>query len=301
MGKGFHWICQQIEGAYAGLSPQLKRAARYALDHPDDVALLSMRQFAAKATVHPSTMTRLVRDLGMDGYGAFQKPFQARLRTRPEEPFSTSAHAIQAKGASKPQALFNEMMTMEQANLLSLSDDIGYDALSKCAEVLAKARRVYVGGVRSCYPAAYHFKYSCRMFKDNVTLLDGHGSVLADELRSAAQGDVLLAISFSPYSRDMVNAVDFASSRGVKIIALTDSALSPLLKYEGAIPLVVQTSTPSFFHSMVPAMVAVQTLVLLLIANGGEAALGALSETEAQLNAMDAYWSNDVHGTSRRE
>lgn len=301
MGKEFRRVCQQIEGVYEGLSPQLKLAARRALDHPDDVALLSMRQFAAKATVHPSTMTRLVKVLGVDGYGAFQKPFQARLRTRPEEPFSTSAHAIQARGLSKPQALFNEMLSMEQANLLSLSDDIGYEALSKCAAAITKARRVYVGGVRSCYPAAYHFKYSCRMFKDNVTLLDGHGSVLADELRSATSDDVLLAISFSPYSRDMVNAVDFASSRGVKIIALTDSVLSPLLKYEGAIPLVVRTTTPSFFHSMAPAMVAVQTLVLLLIANGGKEALGALSETEAQLNAIDAYWSNDVHDTFRRE
>lgn len=288
-------VSQKIEDAYARLSPQLKRAARYALDHPDDIALLSMRQFAAKADVQPASMVRLVKVLGIDGYTIFQEAFRSRLRTRPEEPYSKSASSIQARGthgAHGTHTLFDEMMSMEQGNLSSLSDELGFDALSQCANLIGNARRVYVGGNRSCYPAAFYFQYACRMFKDNITLLNGHGGTFADDLRCAGKDDVFLAISFSPYSRSMVQAVEYASSRGVRIIALTDSTLSPLLKAKSASPLVVRTSSPSFFHSVVPAMSVVQALVLLLIANGGQKALDELHESEAQLDAFETYWNS---------
>ena len=300
MGLNFQLVSQQIEDAYAGLSPQLKQAARYALDHPDDIALLSMRQSAANADVHPSTMVRLVKVLGIDGFANFQEAFRSRLRTGPAGTYSNSARSIQARGPNSQHVMLTEMMSMEHANLDSISEALGYDALLQCADLIAGARRVYVGGVRSCYPAAFYFKYACRLFEGNVSLLDGHGGTFADGLRGVGEGDVLLAISFAPYSRNVVRAVDYASDRGARIIALTDSTLSTLLSAENAVPLIIRTSSPSLFPSMVPAMSVVQALVLLLVANGGEDALGKVSESEQQLGAFDTYWSDDDRRTMRK-
>jgi len=210
----FRVLCQHIENAYAGLSPQLKRAARHALDHPDDIALLSMRQFAAKAEVHPSTMVRLAKVLGMDGYTAFQAPFQARLRTRPEEHYSHNARSIQARGSGSMDALLSEMLAMEHANLDSIANDVGFNVLCECAAQIKQARHIFVGGVRSCYPAAFYFQYACRMFENNATLLDARGATFADDLRAVSEDDVLIAISFSPYSSAIVRAVEYASARG---------------------------------------------------------------------------------------
>jgi len=288
----FQVVSQKIEDAFSRLSPQLKRAARYALDHPDDVALLSMRKFAAKADVQPATMVRLVKILGIDGYLIFQEAFRSRLRTRPEEPYSKSASSIQARSAQGTHGLLADMMSMEHANLSSLSDELGFDVLSECANLIEQARHVYVGGIRSCYPAAFYLQYACRMFKDNVTLLNGHGGTFADDLRGAGKGDVFFVISFTPYSRSILQAVDFASERGVRVIALTDSTLSPLLTAKDTVPLIVRTSSPSLFHSVVPAMSVVQALVLLLIAQGGEEAMEKLSESEAQLDTFQTYWSS---------
>ena len=52
-------LTRPIVEAFNGLSPQLQTAARYVLDCPDDVALLSMREQARRAGVPPATMTRL--------------------------------------------------------------------------------------------------------------------------------------------------------------------------------------------------------------------------------------------------
>jgi hypothetical protein len=48
-------VARLIEKRFPSLSPQLREAARFALDHPQDVALESMRSAAAKARVHPNS------------------------------------------------------------------------------------------------------------------------------------------------------------------------------------------------------------------------------------------------------
>ena len=51
-------LTAKIVAAFPDMPAQLRTAARYILDHPGDVALLSMREQARQAGVQPATMTR---------------------------------------------------------------------------------------------------------------------------------------------------------------------------------------------------------------------------------------------------
>src|SRR5260221_8676544 len=62
------------------LSPQLRKAARYLLDHRDDVALLSMRELAQPAGLPSVTFVRLSRPLGFADYSALRLLFHTQLR-----------------------------------------------------------------------------------------------------------------------------------------------------------------------------------------------------------------------------
>ncbi|HSW16616.1 MAG TPA: SIS domain-containing protein [Ramlibacter sp.] len=52
-----------------------------------------------------------------------------------------------------------------------------------------------------------------------------------DEVQALREDDVLLAISFSPFHADTVAAAESARARGVSVLALTDSALSPSARH----------------------------------------------------------------------
>ena len=69
-----------IVEAFDLLPPQLQTAARYMLDRPDDVALLSMREQARRAGVPPATMTRLAKRLGLDGYDSVRELYAGAVR-----------------------------------------------------------------------------------------------------------------------------------------------------------------------------------------------------------------------------
>src|SRR5258705_5170068 len=70
-----------IVEAFEILPPQLQTAARYMLDRPDDVALLSMREQARRAGVPPATMTRLAQRLGLEGYDQVRELYAGAVRT----------------------------------------------------------------------------------------------------------------------------------------------------------------------------------------------------------------------------
>src|SRR3977135_4307932 len=73
-------LTEQIIKAFDHMPAQLQAGARYVLDRPRDVALLSMREQARQAGVQPATMTRLAKRLGMDGYDDVRELYAAAVR-----------------------------------------------------------------------------------------------------------------------------------------------------------------------------------------------------------------------------
>jgi len=296
----FEAVIARIEAVFSRLSPQLKQGARYVIDHPDDVALYSMRQLAAHADVHPSTMVRLARELGFDGHAQFQEPFQERLRSKPKVSYVGGARDLQARGGNGNAAhLVGEMFETERRAFKAMLEEPGLANINTAAEVLCSARNIFAVGVRSMYPVAFYFHYACRLFTSKVHLVGGHGGTFADQLRGVGEGDVVFATSFSPYGRNSVRAVDYAQDHGARVVAITDSVVSPIARGKDTVTLVVSNESPSLFHSIVPALGVAEALVMLMVARGGAKALAALEDSEEQLNGFSAYWLEKTTRTRR--
>jgi DNA-binding MurR/RpiR family transcriptional regulator len=279
---------QILETRFPTFSPQLQRAARFILEHPEEIALNSMRSVAAKAGVSPSTMVRLARDLGLTGYEAFRAPFSLWLRER-QHTFSGRARELRQRARhSETAALISGIMNADLADLQETYTALGEAKLAAAERLLAAAPRIFVMGLRGLYPVAFFFHYACRMFLDSTILLTGQGGSFADELRRVEPDDVILAIGYEPYPRDMMRAVDYAVELGGKILAITDSSISPLA-HRAALALTVSADGPAVFPSIVPALSIAQTLVALLLARSGEDALQRIASSERQLHSLGVY------------
>src|SRR5260370_2151564 len=73
-----------LKPGFDDLSPQLQEAARWVIDYPADVALLTAREQARRAGVAPATMTRLAQRIGLKGYDEIRKLYAEAVRRRPE-------------------------------------------------------------------------------------------------------------------------------------------------------------------------------------------------------------------------
>ena len=110
---GFDAVQAHVLASLPELSSELRKAARFLVDHPDEVPLVSMRVLASRSEVTPTTLVRLARRLGFGDWAALRRPFEDRLRSG-NAPFAAKADALVLRG---PQAIFGESLRTNSANL----------------------------------------------------------------------------------------------------------------------------------------------------------------------------------------
>jgi DNA-binding MurR/RpiR family transcriptional regulator len=113
-------------------------------------------------------------------------------------------------------------------------------------DLLHRADQIYLAGVRRSYPAAVYLAYLLQHTAKRVSLVSGQGGMFAGQLRSIRKGDLLVAISFSPYGKETRACIRIARARGARILAITDSAMSPVARGASTHLLVKEASAFSF-------------------------------------------------------
>ncbi|MER9457338.1 MurR/RpiR family transcriptional regulator [Mesorhizobium sp. M0478] len=281
-------IVSAIKDRYEFLPQQMQVAARWLLDHPTEVALLSMREQARRARVPPATLTRLAKRLGFDGFDRLKEIFADSIRDRPVSFAGHAKKTLPPPDLGSDGVLIGDTIKALHGHLSEFANPAVIGALAAAADFMVKSRSIFCIGVRSSFPVAHLMHYVGSLLGSPTMLVDGIGGTANDALRSIGSRDVLLAVSVSPYSRYTMQVAEFAVSRGAKLVALTDSELSPIAKLS-EIVIRVRTEMPSVFHTMTPAFAAVECLVELIAAKRGSRALDALAANEAHLAAFDTY------------
>lgn len=277
-----------ISERYSSLPPKLKDAARYVLKEPKGVAIKSMRAVAADAKLQPATMLRFARQLGFDGYEEFRAIYVSWLSSN-EMTFVARAKKVRRHRAGTGQEkLFAEIYDTEVGSLEQILSSTNVAAFDSAKTVLLAARRFYILGLRSVFPAAYYLDYACRLFSDKSVLITGVGGTIADEMRRANEKDALVAFSFAPYARLTVDAVQYAREKRIKIIAITDSLVSPIAQSASSV-ILAPISTLSLSPWTLPAMVVAHALVNLMVSAGGSATLGEVAKSDVQLKRLQAF------------
>jgi DNA-binding MurR/RpiR family transcriptional regulator len=278
----------ELTAGFDELPPQLKEAARWVIDHPADVALLTMREQARRAGIPPATMTRLAQRFNLKGYDEIRKLYAEAVRRRPDSYRGRAEELLQRRDSEGDEALIQDIFSSLTRHLQELSTPPSIGRLRAAAEIIAKSRRVFCLGMRSTFSVAYSFHYARALFGAESVLVDGPGGIATDALRTIGPGDALLAISVKPYTRQTVQAARYADKRGARVIAVTDSEVSPLAAIARE-TLIVGTETPSFFHTMAPAFAAIECLTALVAARRGAQTVKSLASSEEQLEAFDTY------------
>jgi DNA-binding MurR/RpiR family transcriptional regulator len=280
-------LADLIVATYDDLSAQLQAAARFVLEHPHDVALLSMREQARQAGLQPATMTRLAQHIGLQGYDAVRALYADALReVGPDATGGASAPA--SRPALKgDRALAANMLSATARHLQRLASADGLDGIAAAAKALAKARRIHVLGQRACFGAAWHLHQSLRLIGRKAHLLDAPGGTGPDALASADRDDVLVVIGIEPHVPLVLDVAALAVERGVTLVALTDSPVSPLGRLARH-SILVSTTGPSPLPAMSPAFAVVEILVAIVAQRGGDRALASIARNEAHLASLAA-------------
>ncbi|MDP2876171.1 MAG: MurR/RpiR family transcriptional regulator [Holophaga sp.] len=252
-------------------SPGHHRLAEVILARLEDVPTWGIRQFADEAGISTAAVVRFAQGLGFTTFSEFRTAIlrETRVRDLGEDRL--------LRAPQEASAIMMEVAKLDFRNIehaIQVLDDGLVKAL--VSSLQGANHRVLVGHGIS-WIMAHHLAY----ILNHCGLLTVVGSP-AEFGRLAVNltpRDLLVAFSFPPYSRETLQAVQFARDRKIPVIAFSDGPRSPLAQ---AADLAVTVPGENLFysHSLAAFSAIAHTLGTTIAHQDPEAALHRLHEAE---------------------
>lgn len=273
-------IEERISGAR--LTDRDRQVLDYMMKNKETACFMAAGEIAKLLGVSASCVVRLSGKLGYPSYYQFKRALQeevAQLRrekTREPIPYERIREYENLTDREMLEALTQNI----QGNLArDLSGELD-ERLEQAASMILEARRVYLVGFRAVAGFAASFSVMLGCIRPEVYAVPNVQPPI-DFLADLTPEDLLVPIAFHRYSRDTVFVAEMGRAAGCRILAVTDSLLSPVAKTaDVTIPIHVGNFT--FFNSYVSLAVVMDLLAgLLSKKNKGQ--------NEERLKRMEKY------------
>lgn len=245
------------------LTPKLQAAASFIISHPQEVALEPLAQLATRSGLGAATFVRLAKAMGFNGYSDIQKIYRQPLRnaypTSFTERISHSHGDVPIPDPRNICELGRSYCKANAAALHHLSDEMENLDLEGCMELICNARVIYVIGLNRSFAAASYLSYALNRVRQQTVHMSGTGSTIEDHTAVMDKDDILISISFPPYAEDTIKVTKTAKNNGIKILAITNAALSPIADGAEKV-LLIEDPELHGFRSLTTLMCLLQTL-----------------------------------------
>ncbi len=252
--------------------------AEHLLRNPVRGSALSIEDLAAASGVSTATLSRFARSLGFSGFpdlrAALADTLQAVLR-----PVEKLRGSFNREDGFSP---LREGLEDTLANLRGTAEAIEPEGLARIVARLTQARCVYVMGFGLSAHLAGLLTLGLQPFcRQLVNVVEFGGTEnAAGRLMALGPEDALIAISFPRYATDVVHLTRYAADRKAAIVALTDSAASPLAPLAGEV-LIARSTHPVLSSSNVAALLVIEALVTALMVSNADNVAKAAQLTDA--------------------
>jgi DNA-binding MurR/RpiR family transcriptional regulator len=254
-----------ILARYDSLSGRLRQFAHYVLDAPNEVALETLAVIAERSGVQPSAIVRFAKQFGFEGASPMQRVFRADLvAANPTAAYGERVRQTMDRlenAPCDPASLLQEFAEGTDLALRQLTHTVGTVDLASAFRLLEQANTVYVVGVRRAFPVAAYLAYSLQQSSKRTVFVDGVAGLWRQQAAAISPGDLLICVSYRPYAEETLEVVSAAHAQKAAILAITDSAVSPIAK-EADTVLRVQEAEIRGFRSLAASMCLAQALVI---------------------------------------
>ena len=278
------------------LLPQLPRALQvvstYMLEHPGDIATLSMRKVAKNAGVSLPNFARLAKALGYDTYGDLREVYRRQVQQSDISEYHLRAENLQRTGSDAgTRELWGKFKDATISNLTTIFDSVDPDYFASIAKVLNDSRTIYLVGMQASANFSAYAHYIGGMASGKFRLVRGDGGVFADPIAELGPDDAMIVVSHQPSARAAIELAIIARERGAKVIAITDSPASPVALQAEHV-LLAPNRSPLFFESYVGSTVLIEALMGFFTIGQPSDTVERIERIEADRQRMNEYWIN---------
>lgn len=239
----------------------------YILQKPKKTSTLTIHELAEVTYSSSSTIIRLCKKCGYEGYRDFSKQLTYEIAVREDYREKRQLEI------NKDDDIDDVINKISQNNILAIeesSQTINAETIIKSIDIIDQANRIFIFGMGASFLVAkdLHMKLS-RVNKMAHINEDWHTMLLMS--KNVSKDDVVIIISYSGKTTEMITCLQVAKENGATIIAITKEEATEI-------------STKADLNMYVPA-------------NEFSFRSGAMSSRIAQLNIVDILYTSYISKT----
>ncbi|MCR5279224.1 MAG: MurR/RpiR family transcriptional regulator [Lachnospiraceae bacterium] len=274
-------LLTRINDGFGGFSKGQKLIAAFVIDHYDMAVFMTASKIAETVGVSESTVVRFAKEIGYDGFPEFTKALESLYKSK-----NDMVGKMRKKyGSSSQSEVLNSILRADMQKLEDTIVNMDVKAFEMSVDIILKARKVYVVGLRSCQPLAEFLNFYLNMIRADVIMLNTtSASEMFEQMIRIDSRDCIIGISFPRYSMRTLKAMEFAHDRNARVITITDSVHSPMNLYSTC-NLLARSDMVSIVDSLVAPLSVINALVVALC-------LKRPKEVKANLENLEEAWEN---------
>lgn len=250
-------LMRTIQMRFPRLSKGQKLIAEYILKHYDKAAFMTAAKLGTSVGVSESTVVRFANELGFTGYPKLQKALQELIKNR----LTTVQRIELSNDFISEETALKGVLKSDMENIRATLEKINHRTFEDVVNSIFNAKKIYIIGLRSSTAIAEFLGFYLNLILDNVKVVAYGISDIFEQLINITEDDLVIGIGFPRYAARTIEALNFAQSRGTKVVAITDSLLSPLAS-KADYTLIAQSNMASFVDSLVAPLSVINALII---------------------------------------
>jgi DNA-binding MurR/RpiR family transcriptional regulator len=239
-------------------SPSQKKLSEFVLRDPVFVATHGIEEVSKETGVSPSTLSRYVRDLGLERY----VDFRAAVADIVRDLIAPVAKLREEMAREERGGVAERSLAAGRHNVEALGAPETAERIRAVVPRLAAAGHVWVMGFGLSAHLAAMLTLGLQPYREGVVQVVQYGGTeaAAARLMAIAPEDVLVALAFPRYSSEVAGLSRYARGRGARVVAITDSTASPIAGLADDL-LLAPAAHPVLSSSGLAALALIEALV----------------------------------------
>jgi DNA-binding MurR/RpiR family transcriptional regulator len=244
------------------LTPRQKAIGQYILNNPESLAFLSIVELAQKIGVSEATVVRFSNTMGYDGYAQLSREIRQAIQLEygSGDRFKLGRSLEEDYTKKGDSSLFSRVISSEIDNLIQLAESVRSSQFHDCVERTLKADHIAVVGCQASYVLAIHLYQMIVKLLDQTDLFTQRSVHTVAKLHQYGKKSLLYLFSFPRYPREGIDIAAAAKKRGVYIVVVTNSQLSPAVQVADQ-TILIDVDVPSFVDGYAAPLAFINALV----------------------------------------
>lgn len=272
-----------VHSAYPSLPENQRKVADFFLHNAAELPFLSVVDIEKRSGASKATVVRVAQNLGFSGF--------LELRTRLME---TVQSQMQLPGMfhllSKSDR--NETLTMvahqDVKNINQTINNLDRKVFGEVVEMILQAQHVYTAGLGISSLMAQILSYSLNQVAIRARPFVHDYETFLEQIAFVTPNDLLIALSFPPYSRETIDLVKTAAERKIPVVGIVNKLTAPIAFFaQKVIP--IRSENMIFTNSFSAISVVINALATEVARRNEKKALKNLRQINRLLTETGHY------------